>query len=213
MAPHTMESGRPQHATTPGGAVRRVPEPPRAGRRTDRLLSPRWRRIALIAHVVVSVGWLGAAYFMIVLALAATYSATDAQHASFELLRRASDTYVMIPLSLLALGTGLVVSLGTKWGLARYYWVLTKLIATVVVMVFAALYVSQQVDLAASMAAVPGSDVVAVGWRIVLGSVGMCLVLLGNTILSVVKPWGRTARGRRALARRGAARSVRRVDG
>ncbi|MGH3624639.1 MAG: hypothetical protein ACRDQ5_23105 [Sciscionella sp.] len=165
-------------------------------------LNPRWRKVALIAHVAVSVGWLGAAYGMAVLGLAASGAEAAFRHASYELVH-ASDQFVMIPLSLASLITGLIVSLGTQWGLAKHYWVLAKLLGTVAAMLFAALYVSQQVKLAVSMTANdPGVDISSVGWRIVLGSAAMGLVLLTNTTLSVVKPWGRTARGRRATARR-----------
>jgi len=34
-------------------------------------------------------------------------------------------------MSLAALATGLVQSLGTEWGLLRYYWVLGKLFLTI----------------------------------------------------------------------------------
>ena len=37
-----------------------------------------------------------------------------------------------VPLSLLSLITGAALSLGTKWGLLRHYWVLAKLLMNVV---------------------------------------------------------------------------------
>lgn len=192
----------PVHAFDSGQDVPMTSSPTRPRTRaTPRRLRPRSRRIALIAHVAVSVGWLGAAYFMCVLALVAGGAAPAARNASYELLHQASDAYVMIPLSLATLATGLIVSLGTQWGLAKHYWVLTKLVGTVAAMLFAALFVSQQVDLAVALTA-KGRDVTTVNWRIVLGSAAMGAVLLFNTALSVIKPWGRTARGRRALAKR-----------
>ena len=39
--------------------------------------------------------------------------------------------YVIVPLSLAALLTGLVQSLGTDWGLFRYYWILAKFLLTI----------------------------------------------------------------------------------
>lgn len=39
--------------------------------------------------------------------------------------------YVLVPLSVASLATGLIQSLGTSWGLARHYWVLVKLLLNV----------------------------------------------------------------------------------
>jgi hypothetical protein len=39
---------------------------------------------------------------------------------------------VLVPLSLASLATGLVCSLGSAWGLFRHYWVLCKLVISVV---------------------------------------------------------------------------------
>jgi hypothetical protein len=40
--------------------------------------------------------------------------------------------FVIVPLSLASLAIGLLQSLGTRWGLFRHYWVLAKLLLTVV---------------------------------------------------------------------------------
>jgi uncharacterized membrane protein len=155
----------------------------------------------LIAHVATSVGWLGTAYGMVVLGLTASGAEPDFRHVSFEMVHT-MDRYVMIPLSLLSLITGLVVSLGTQWGLAKHYWVFTKLVTTVVAMIFAALYQSQWIKEAiASTLERPDADISDLSRTILVGSVCMTLVLLGNTVLSVAKPWGRTPRGRKAVAR------------
>jgi hypothetical protein len=39
--------------------------------------------------------------------------------------------FVIVPLCLAALLTGIVQSLGTTWGLFRHYWVVTKILLTV----------------------------------------------------------------------------------
>ena len=48
--------------------------------------------------------------------------------------------FVLVPLSLPSLLTGLVMSLGTQWGLFRHYWVLAKLLinllANIVLLLF-----------------------------------------------------------------------------
>ncbi|MEP6956533.1 MAG: hypothetical protein ABI883_06885, partial [Chthoniobacterales bacterium] len=39
--------------------------------------------------------------------------------------------FVIVPLSIAALLSGLIQSLGTQWGLARYWWILAKLSLTI----------------------------------------------------------------------------------
>jgi hypothetical protein len=39
--------------------------------------------------------------------------------------------YVLVPLAFASLGTGIVSSVGTPWGLFRHYWVVSKLLVTV----------------------------------------------------------------------------------
>jgi hypothetical protein len=94
-------------------------------------MSLRLRRFTLTAHVTSSVGWLGAVVAYLALPITALNS-TDpgtiqAAYIAMELL----GWYVIVPFSLAALATGLVQSLGTEWGLFKYYWVVAKLGLTV----------------------------------------------------------------------------------
>jgi uncharacterized membrane protein len=83
-------------------------------------MTPRLRKFTLTAHITFSVGWLGAVIAF--LALAAAMTSQDAQT-----LRAAwiamewTGWYVIVPSVLASLLTGLVMSLGTKWGLFRHY--------------------------------------------------------------------------------------------
>ena len=163
-------------------------------------LTPRWRKLLLTVHVAVSVGWLGAAYVMLILGVVATHSAPELRHDRYVLLH-VFDQAAMIPMSLAALGTGLVVSVGTPWGLLRFRWVVVKLVTTVAGMIFAGLYVSRMAVHAADVTATDAyADLTAVDWQIRLGAVVMVAMLMVNTTLSVFKPWGRTRRGQ--LSRR-----------
>ncbi len=94
------------------------------------IMSPRLRKFALTAHVTVSLGWIGSVVAYLALVVAAM-NRQDAQT-----LRAAwiamdlTGWSVIVPLSLLSLLTGVIMSLGTKWGLFRHYWVLISLAAT-----------------------------------------------------------------------------------
>jgi hypothetical protein len=86
------------------------------------------------------VGWLGAVAGFLALAVAGLTS-QDAQtvraaYVTMEL----TGWFVLVPLALASLLTGLVQSLGTTWGLFRHYWVLAKLLINVFATIVLLLY-------------------------------------------------------------------------
>jgi len=89
-------------------------EPVRA--RPPRRLNARARRAVLTAHIVVSVGLLGEVAGFLAVAVRAGGSDDPAfAHTAYDLM--ATFQFVFgIPLSFLALGTGLTLGLSTKWG-------------------------------------------------------------------------------------------------
>jgi hypothetical protein len=93
-------------------------------------MTPGLRKFALTAHVTFSVGWLGAVVAYLAVAIACSVS-QDAQmvRSGFSTMEL-TGWFVIVPLSLAALLTGLVQSLGTEWGLFRYYWILVKCVLT-----------------------------------------------------------------------------------
>ena len=60
--------------------------------------------------------------------------------------------FVIVPLCLAALLTGIVQSLGTTWGLFRHYWVVTKLLLTVLATIILLVH-TQPIDRVAAVAA------------------------------------------------------------
>ena len=90
----------------------------------------RLRKLALTAHIIFSVGWFGAVAAFLALAVAGLTS-RDTQlvrtaYAAMELTAR----WVIVPLAVASLLSGIIQSLGTPWGLVRHYWVLAKLLLT-----------------------------------------------------------------------------------
>jgi len=92
--------------------------------------------------------------------------------------------------------TGLVMSLGTRWGLFRHYWVLISLLLTILATVVL-LAETQTISHSADVAADPttsSDDLRALGNT--LGhSVGGTVVLLVILVLNVYKPRGMTRYG------------------
>jgi hypothetical protein len=165
-------------------------------------MTPGLRRLNLTAHVASSVGWLGAVVAFLVLSIAGlTSQNADIVRGSY-LAMNLIGQFVIVPLSVVSLGTGLVQSLGTHWGLVQYYWVLTKFALTVFATIllllhqFTAVAGAARRMLAATSDSLPSAG--RLGTQLVIDAGLAILVLLTTTTLSVFKPWGRTryARGR-----------------
>jgi hypothetical protein len=165
-------------------------------------MTPAIRRAALTVHVVCSVGWIGAAAAYLVLAVAAAITQQVLTVRAAWIGMQLTGWYVVVPLGCLAFLTGLLMSLGTPWGLLRHYWVLIALLLTTLALAVLLLHmptVTRTADLARSAddaaAATLGGDVVHPALGIV--------VLVVVAALNVRKPRGLTRFGqRRQPARR-----------
>ncbi|MEO5807019.1 hypothetical protein [Devosia sp.] len=100
---------------------------------------------------------------------------------------------IIVPLAFLSLLVGVLQSLGTPWGLFRYYWVIAKLVLTVVAVVVLLI----QTPIIGSLAqAAHGGDLTSLAsgrFAMILHSAGGMAVLVLATILSVYKPRGMTS--------------------
>ena len=157
------------------------------------------RRALLISHIAVSVGWLGADVVMGILAVAGLTS--DDPTLALAIFRAAGIfvPLAVLPLAGLSLVTGLLLALGTKWGLLRYWWVLVKLAITVVLCFLVLTLLQPSVADLADLAAAGQRDgslaVAAAGADPTILLVPACVSVVALTvavILSVAKPWGRT---------------------
>lgn len=149
------------------------------------------RKAWLTAHVVTSVGWLGAAVAYAALAAAAWRGSRPLLVQAAQMAMVPMTWFAVVPLALASLLTGLVLSLGTPWGLLRHYWVVFKLILTVVATVILVLN-TRSVEALASV----GEGVGTTGVQgQLLHAGGGVMVLLVATVLAVFKPRGLTAYG------------------
>jgi hypothetical protein len=162
-------------------------------------MTRRLRKFALSAHVTSSVGWLGAVAGFLALAVAGLTSRDAQTVRAAYLAMELTGWYVIVPLSLASLPTGLVMSLGTEWGLLRYYWVLAKLLITIVATILLLVHMQPVGHLARVVAETTLASGELAGLRIqlVADAGAALLALLVATTLSVYKPWGRTRYGRR----------------
>jgi hypothetical protein len=158
-------------------------------------MGPGVRKAVLTTHVSASVGWLGAIMAFLVLAVTALARQDDQLVRAADLGMRPIGWFVLVPLSSASLLTGLVLSLGTEWGLFRHYWVLATLLINVFANTVLLMFVWNL-----------GSSSYIASDAPLLHSVVALLLLLVATAISVYKPRGLTPYGwRRQQARRAAA--------
>jgi hypothetical protein len=169
------------------------------------IMTPGLRKAALTAHITSSVGWLGSVASFLVLSLVGLTGREAETVRGAYLAMNLIGQYAIVPLSLAALLTGLVQSLGTEWGLVRHYWVLAKFALTVGATLLLVLHQFTAVAGAAAIVLQSAAGTLpAVGRlraQLVFDAGAALVVLIGITILSVYKPWGRTPYGRNEPAK------------
>lgn len=157
------------------------------------MMSPAVRKLALTAHLTVSVGWIGAviAYIGIVLAAQASQDAQTLHAARIAMAWIAA--YVLVPLAFASLLTGILMALGTKWGLFRHWWVLISLLLTIIATIV--LLTQLEHIIAGAQTVSHSADSRSGLWGELLHPVGGLLVLLVIQVLNVFKPKGLTPYG------------------
>lgn len=171
-------------------------------------MGPSLRKFALTVHIASSVGWVGAVLAYIPLDVATTTSQEAqilrAAYVGMDLIAQ----WAIIPLAWVAFVTGLIVSLGTPWGLFRHYWVLISLLLTAVALLVL-LSETRVISALATVAADPTTSDAALRAlpSTLVHSVGGLIVLLVVLALNVYKPRGLTRYGWRKQQERDAGRT------
>jgi hypothetical protein len=160
-------------------------------------MTPALRKFALTAHVTSSVGFLGAVAGFLALAVAGLASRDVQMVRAAYLAMELTAWFVIVPLSVASLLTGLIQSLGTPWGLFRHYWVLVKLLLTVLTTIVLLLQ-TQPISYMARAAAertLSSGDLRGLRTSLPTHAAAGLLILLVTTTLSVYKPRGMTRYG------------------
>lgn len=161
-------------------------------------LTPAVRRALLTAHIVASVGWLGAVATFLVLAIAGVTSGDPETVRAVYLAMEVLGWAVLLPLALASFVSGVLQSLTTKWGLLRHYWVVAKLLMSVFATAVLLAY-TQTLGVLADRARESAPTVAGVEHLAsaspVLHAGGALALLLIAALLSVYKPHGLTRYG------------------
>jgi hypothetical protein len=179
------------------------------------IMSPSLRKFVLIVHISSSVGWIGTVLAYLVL----VYIAMNRQNYQTLFSAWMAMDWIgwlaIVPLSLSSFLTGLIISLGTKWGLFRHYWVLISLGLTIFACVILVQHM-QTVSFFAGIAAQLDETRVtelsnSLGSELFHAGLGL-LLLIVIQVLNVYKPRGLTPYGWRKQQEEPALRQAKTAD-
>jgi hypothetical protein len=151
-------------------------------------LTARWRKTLLTAHLATSAGWLGVSGVLLTLSVAGMRGADPAViYPAIALVGQ----NLLVPLAVAAWALGILTSLLTPWGLVKHWWVLVKLVLTTILagLVVFLLWPSLREIPAPGFVVTP-----AFQEQLLAPPIVQTTALLGITLISVFKPWGRTKR-------------------
>lgn len=157
-------------------------------------MSPGVRKLALSVHLTVSVGWIGAVVMYLALGASAAKSAEADTIRSAWIAMELTGWFVIVPLAVASLLTGLVMSLGTKWGLFRHYWVMISFALTLVCVIVLVLHMPDVSLLADIAREADQAELEALGGDLGHPAIGL-VILLGIQVLNIYKPAGLTRYG------------------
>lgn len=164
------------------------------------------RKAMLALHLTASVGWIGGVVAYLALGLAAVSAADDQTIRGAWIAMEVTGWYAIVPLAVASLLTGVVMALGTPWGLFRHYWVVISLVLTVIAVAVLLVHMPGVTATADVARTATGEELAALGGDLVHPAIGL-VVLLVVHVLNIHKPRGLTRHGQRSAT--GAPRSSR----
>ena len=159
-------------------------------------MSPGLRKFALTVHLTFSVGWIGAVVAYLGLGLAAVTSEQMRTIRAAWTAMELTGWYVIVPLALGSLLTGVIMGLGTKWGLFRHYWVVFSLGLTMFATVILLFHMPTVSSVAKVAQQAEGAALESLGGDLFHPGVGLVVLLLIQ-VLNMYKPPGLTPYGQR----------------
>jgi hypothetical protein len=159
-------------------------------------LSRGLRKFVLTAHITFAVSWLGAVAGFLALAIVGLHSQQTQTVSAAYLAMDWITRFVILPLSFAPLITGPILSLGTPWGLVRHYWILAKLLITLLSTIILLIHLQPIHYLAdaATNGTLSGADL-QIQVQMVVASIAALIALIATNVLAVFKPKGMTRYG------------------
>lgn len=152
------------------------------------IMTPGLRKSALIAHIISAHCWHVATAGFLALSIAGLTSQDEGLVRRAYLAMDAIGCYAFVPLCVACLVTGVVVSLGTPWGLIRYNWALLKLLINIILAIILFMHMQTLSHLGHLAASTTVSIDNLRNPSPILVATATLLGLLVSTILSMSKP-------------------------
>lgn len=157
------------------------------------------RKAMLSLHLTASVGWVGGVVGYLALSTAATTSTDAATIRGAWIAMEIVGWYALVPLAVTSFLTGMLMAIGTSWGLLRHYWVIISLVLTLIAVVVLVVHmpeVSAIVDVARFS---PDDQLASLGGDTAHAAIGLGILLVVQ-VLNIYKPRGVTRYGQRRTA-------------
>lgn len=157
--------------------------------------SPKVRKTLLLVHIASAGAWLG--FDLVLGILTVTALRADASSAAAAAVSLAAfTTWPLVATGLLALTSGILLGIGSKYGLVRYRWVLIKLLLTIALIALVPVLLMSGVTTLHEngLRAMETGSAPVVEWNALFPPIVSSTSLVFAMTLSVFKPWGRTRR-------------------
>ena len=155
------------------------------------------KQAIIIIHVLSLVCWLGGALVMLLLGMYMLKAENgDQLYYTLENMHSVDAVFIRYT-ALVALLSGIALSVWTNWGLFKYYWIVIKLVLTVLLIVFGIVYMgdwlSQIVRTAdqARLLALSDAAFLNTSYSLIGGALANIISLVFMTAISYFKPFGK----------------------
>lgn len=157
-------------------------------------MNPALRKLALSAHLTFSVGWIGTVVAYLALGIMAANSSDTANIRGAWIAMELIGWYVIVPLAVASFLTGILMALGTKWGLLRHYWVSISFFLTFFAMIVLILHMPTVSATAETVRTADATVLPSLGGDLSHPAIGL-VILLVVQVLNLYKPKGLTRYG------------------
>jgi hypothetical protein len=159
-------------------------------------LSARARKLTLLVHIAAAGAWLGLDLVLGILIVTGLTSGDATAAAASALSLAAFATWPLVAVGTVTLASGVLLGLGTKYGLVRYWWVLVKLVVNIVLVTLVVVLLWPGIASAAEAGrtALADDTALAVRWNMVFPPIVSSTAVIVAMALAVFKPWGRVRR-------------------
>ncbi len=148
-------------------------------------------------HVATGAIWFGVALAMVLMVIANQKTTNGDELYAVNAMVKMLDDFVVIPMAIASVLTGTLLCWLTVWGFFKFYWVITKWIATTVLIIFGTFWLGPWTN---SMTAISDSERLKALTNplfmfdvhgIIVGAVIQLICLFAIIAISIIKPWGR----------------------